>query len=153
MKKPTFQRCLRAVGSMTSVQRHDLRVSVEWRDKKDQWPRWSLWWGILRLSSLPPSGDPVMGARGRTPALPGAGDANAPSMRRQTRLLRGFITRTAGCSSWKNSTKGSLFGRRPGNAESTRKRPFCGDTDSWPCAPASGPGRKAASQKPTRLFS
>ena len=35
MKKPTFQRYLRAVGSMTSAQRHDLKVAIEWRDKKD----------------------------------------------------------------------------------------------------------------------
>ena len=35
MKKHTFQRYLRAVGSMTSAQRHDLKVAIEWRDKKD----------------------------------------------------------------------------------------------------------------------
>lgn len=35
MKKHTFQRYLRAVGSMTSAQRHDLKVAIKWRDKKD----------------------------------------------------------------------------------------------------------------------
>ena len=35
MKKSTFQRYLRAVGSMTSSQRHDLKATIEHRDKKD----------------------------------------------------------------------------------------------------------------------
>ncbi len=35
MKKCTFQRCFRAVGSMTSAQRHDLKAAIERRDKKD----------------------------------------------------------------------------------------------------------------------
>ena len=36
MKKSTFDRCRRAVPTMTSAQRHDLKVAIEWRDKKDQ---------------------------------------------------------------------------------------------------------------------
>ena len=35
MKKCTFQRCLRAVPTMTSAQRHDLRIAIDHRDKKD----------------------------------------------------------------------------------------------------------------------
>ena len=35
MKKCTFQRCLRAVPTMTSAQRHDLRIAINHRDKKD----------------------------------------------------------------------------------------------------------------------
>ena len=35
MKKCTFQRCLRAVDSMTSAQRHELKATIEHRDKKD----------------------------------------------------------------------------------------------------------------------
>ena len=35
MNKHTFQRCFRAVGSMTAAQRHDLKVEIERRDKKD----------------------------------------------------------------------------------------------------------------------
>ena len=35
MKKCTFQRCLRAVDSMTSAQRQELKASIEHRDKKD----------------------------------------------------------------------------------------------------------------------
>lgn len=36
MNKHAFQQCFRAVGSMTSPQRHDLRVGIERRDKKDR---------------------------------------------------------------------------------------------------------------------
>ena len=35
MKKSSFDRCLRAVPTMTSAQRHDLKVAIERRDKKD----------------------------------------------------------------------------------------------------------------------
>ncbi len=35
MKKSSFDRCLRAVLTMTSAQRHDLKVAIERRDKKD----------------------------------------------------------------------------------------------------------------------
>ena len=35
MKKSTFQLCLRTVDSMTTLQRHDLKVAIERRDKKD----------------------------------------------------------------------------------------------------------------------
>ena len=35
MKKSTFDRCRRAVPTMTSAQRHDFKVAIEWRDKKD----------------------------------------------------------------------------------------------------------------------
>jgi len=35
MKKCAFQRCLRAVDSMTSAQRQELKASIEHRDKKD----------------------------------------------------------------------------------------------------------------------
>ena len=35
MKKCTFQRCLRVVPTMTSAQRHDLRIAIDHRDKKD----------------------------------------------------------------------------------------------------------------------
>ncbi len=35
MKKRPFDRCLRAVPTMTSAQRHDLKILIERRDKKD----------------------------------------------------------------------------------------------------------------------
>ena len=35
MKKSSFDRCLRAVPTITSAQRHDLKVAIERRDKKD----------------------------------------------------------------------------------------------------------------------
>ena len=35
MKKATFQQCLRAVDSMASAQRHELKATIEHRDKKD----------------------------------------------------------------------------------------------------------------------
>ena len=35
MKKRPFDRCLRSVTTMTSAQRHDLKILIERRDKKD----------------------------------------------------------------------------------------------------------------------
>ena len=35
MKKCTFQQCLRAVDSITQVQRHELKATIEQREKKD----------------------------------------------------------------------------------------------------------------------
>lgn len=35
MKKLAFHRCLRLVPTMTSAQRHDLKIALEQRDKKD----------------------------------------------------------------------------------------------------------------------
>ena len=81
MKKATFQGCLRAVDSMITLQRHDLKVAIERRDKKDL---------VADVASL--VGNPLVcphchtrrsGHGGTQPdsRASGAGDTTAPSMR------------------------------------------------------------------------
>ena len=150
MKKCTFQRCFRAVGSMTSAQRHDLKAAIERRDKKDL---------VAEVVSL--VGTPTACPYCHHPEIrPWGQAAGLPRFRcRGCKRTFNALTDTplAGLhhkDRWlfflESSTKGSRSGRRPDDAGSTRKQPFCGDTDSWPCPPISRPGRKAASSKPTR---
>jgi hypothetical protein len=81
MKKPKFQRCLRAVGSMTSAKRQDLKVAIEWRDKKD------LVAEVVSLVGTPTACSHChtrrSGHGGTQPdsRASGAGDTTAPSMR------------------------------------------------------------------------
>ena len=81
MKKSTFDRCRRAVPTMTSVQRHDLKVAIELRDKKD------LVAAVVSLVGTPPR-VPIAAIRRSGPGgmrtdfrAFAAGDASAPSMR------------------------------------------------------------------------
>ena len=64
MKKSTFDRCRRAVSTMTSAQRHDLKVAIEWRDKKDLVAAVvSLVGTPHHMSPLPPPRDSAVGKR------------------------------------------------------------------------------------------
>ena len=112
MKKPTFQRCLRAAGSMASAQRHDLKVAIGVAGQERPSGRGGLSGGEShRLSSLPPSGDPAMGARGRTPALP------VPGMQTHLQCVDEH-------ASWGSSSQGPLdvfFLEKFNEGESVRK--------------------------------
>ena len=64
MKKLAFHRCLRLVPTMTSAQRHDLKVAIEWRDKKDLVAAVvSLVGTPHHMSPLPPPRDSAVGKR------------------------------------------------------------------------------------------
>ena len=64
MKKLAFHRCLRLVPTMTSAQRHDLKIALEQRDKKD------LMAEVASLVGIPTCCPPGIRSWGRAAGLP-----------------------------------------------------------------------------------
>ena len=135
MKKSTFQRCLRAVDSMTSAQRHDLKVAIERRNKKDL---------VADVASL--VGNPTVFSHCHHPDIrPWEQAAGLPRFRCRgchrtfnalsNTPLAGLHHKDRWLFFLEKFSEGSRSGRRPGGEGSTRKPLFCGDTGSWPCPP------------------
>ena len=133
MKKATFQRCLRAVDSMTTLQGHDLKVAIERRDKL--------------------VGNPTVCPHCHRPEIrPWGQGAGLPRFRCRgchrtfsawTKMpLAGLHHKDRWMYSWRNSARRNRSGRRPGGAGSIRKPAYSGDTGFWLCLFESPAGKR-----------
>ena len=135
MKKTTFQRCLRAVDSITSSQRHELKASIEHGDTKDL---------VGDVASL--VGNPTVCPHCHHPEIrPWGQAAGLPRFRCQgCKRIFNALTNTS-ISGLHHKDRWLFFLEKFSERESvrkaawrcviTRKPLFCGDTGSWPCPP------------------
>lgn len=84
MKKLAFHRCLRLVPTMTSAQRHDLKIALEQRDKNDLVAEVASLVGIHLLPSLPSSRHQAVGPCSWAPAV------SVPGVQTDLRSVDGY---------------------------------------------------------------